>query len=147
MADPASLYPPAPAGVPANLARPGLRYRVQVVGVLLTLILFVVFHVTLLACAVALMVSALWLLCTGAATAQASWQSRLFLIVLPLSLLALGAMLFAFLVKGLFKQSSDETSQYVEVTKDSQPELFYFIRLLCQEIDCAVPAHVYLSHE
>jgi DNA modification methylase len=49
MVDRDSLYPPTPAGIPANLAKPGLRYRRQVVLLLLALFLFLVLYAILLA--------------------------------------------------------------------------------------------------
>jgi Zn-dependent protease with chaperone function len=141
------LYPPAPAGVPADLAKPGWRYRLQIVLMLMTLFLFLLLYLVFLAGALALMCLAVWPLGTGAASIPQAWQGRLFVIAFRVSVFAMGAMLLAFLVKGFFKRGEEETDPYLEVTEREQPELFHFIRSLCQEIACPVPARLYLSHD
>jgi Zn-dependent protease with chaperone function len=144
MADPGPFYPYAPSGVPADLAKPGLRYRVQVALVLLALIPFLLLYFALLAGALGLIVWAAWPL--GASLPEA-WQARLFLNALRISVILLAALLIAFLFKGFLKQGEGETSQNLEITEQEQPELFQFIRSLCQEIGCPLPPRVYLNHE
>lgn len=144
MGDVASLYPPAPAGVPANLAKPGLHYFLQAVLVLLSLALFLLVHLTLLAGALALMAWVAWPAGDTAARPPATWTTRLGLVALHVSAFAVGAMLFAFLVKGFFKRGGEDTSPYQEVRESGQPELFQFIRSLCREIGAPMPARVYL---
>jgi Zn-dependent protease with chaperone function len=147
MTDPAMLYPSAPSGVPADLARPGLRYRLQIALVLLALVPFLVLYLALLAGALGLMVWAVWPTGERAASPTGGWPMHLFLAALRISVLVLAVMLFAFLLKGFFKRGEGETSQYLEVTQPEQPELFQFIRSLCQEIGCSMPARVFLSHD
>src|SRR5262245_20318365 len=147
MADLPLLYPSPPSGVPADLAKPGLRYRLQVVLVLLTLLPFLLLYLALLAGALGLMAWAVWLPGERPATPPEAWPERLFLTAVRVSVLVLAVMLFAFLLKGFFKRGEGETFQYLEVTEREQPELFQFIRSLCQEIGCRMPARVYLSHD
>jgi Zn-dependent protease with chaperone function len=147
MTDLAVLYPSAPSGVPADLAKPGLRYRLQIALVLLALIPFLLLYLTLLAGALGLMVWAVWPPGERAASPTEAWPVHLFLAALRISVLVLAVMLFAFLLKRFFKRGEGETSRYLEVTEPEQPELFRFIRSLCQEIRCRVPARVFLSHD
>jgi Zn-dependent protease with chaperone function len=57
------------------------------------------------------------------------------------------AMLFLFLLKGLFKHQTIDRSLYVEVTEKEQPELFRFIRQLARDTGAPFPRRVYLSPE
>ena len=140
MADLAMLYPSAPSGIPADLAKPGLRYRLQIGLVLLALIPFLLLYLALLAGALGLMLWAVW--------PQGEREvSPIVLAVARLIVLALALMLFAFLLKGFFKRGQEETSRFLEITEKEQPELFQFIRSVCQEIGCRMPARVYLNHE
>jgi transposase/Zn-dependent protease with chaperone function len=144
---PDSLYPPTPAGIPADQAKPGLRYRLQVTLVLLALFLFLLLYAALLAGSFGLLCWTVWPAGEGAAPPPETWYERLFVAALRVGAFALAAMLFAFLLKGFFKRGEDEAAGYLEVTEQEQPELFHFLRALCREIGCPVPARVYLSHE
>lgn len=141
------LYPPPPAGVPADLAKADLHYRLQVVRVLVTLSLLLLLYVALLVGALGLMYWATFPPSNAEQIPNEVWQMRVFVAVFRVSVFALAAMLFTFLVKGFFKRGEEETSQYVQVAERDQPKLFYFLRSLCQEIGCPVPARVYLNHE
>ena len=147
MSESPALYPPTPTGIPADLATPGLRYRLQIVLVLLTLLLFALLYLALLAMALILLYWAVRAPAEGAIMEARSWPEQFFLIVLRVGFYLMAALLFAFLLKGFFKRSEDATARYVEVSEPQQPELFQFLRALCREIGCPVPARVYLSHE
>jgi Zn-dependent protease with chaperone function len=147
MAPPEPLYPPAPPGVPADLARPGLRYRLLVALLLLALALFLLAYLALMAASLYLM---LWAVAPPAgvsARASAGTGPAAFFALLRVGLFAASAMFFAFLLKGLFKRQQDDTLHYLEVTEQNQPQLHAFIRSLCREVGSPPPAAVYLSHE
>ena len=57
------------------------------------------------------------------------------------------ATLLVYLVKSFLSRAEDHASRCLEVTARTQPELFQFVREVCQEIGCAMPKRVYLSHE
>lgn len=145
MAADASLYPPAPDGVPGDLAKPGLRYRLQACRVLVALVLFLLFYGVLLVVAVGLM---WWAVAPWSQTAAPEgWRAGVFLGVVRASVFLLAAMFFAFLVKGCFRRTGQDLSQWVRVTEREQPDLFAFIRSLCRELGCAAPSRVFLNHE
>lgn len=141
----ALLFAPAPVGIPINLAKPGLRYRLQVVLVLLLLLVFLLFYLALLAGAVGLMLWAVWPSVVAATKPAETWPGLLFQITLRFSFFAAAAMMFMFLLKGFLKRGKDSAD--LEVTEESQPEMFQFIRSVCGEIGCPVPTRVYLNHE
>jgi Zn-dependent protease with chaperone function len=76
-----------------------------------------------------------------------SMAARITLIAMRLGLCAASAMFFAFLFKGFLPRQADPALDYLEITQEDQPLLFTFIRQVCTEIGCAVPARVYLSYE
>jgi hypothetical protein len=132
-----SLYPPAPAGIPADLTRPTTSYRVQTGLTLLSLLLFVLIYLALVA------VSA-WLVYLAIIFPVP--VNKLGILV-KLGAIAGAGMLFLFLLKGLFKHQTIDRSLYVEVTERDQPELFRFIRQLARDTGAPFPRHVYLSPE
>jgi Zn-dependent protease with chaperone function len=136
--DAAPLYPPAPAGIPPDLTRPGARYRMQVALALLSLLLFVAVYLALVA-ASAWLVSRAFTYPLGTASKGT--------VLLKIGAIAGSVMLFLFLLKGLFKRQQVDRSGYLEVSEAEQPELFAFIRRLCKETRAPFPRRVYLSPE
>src|SRR4051812_6929585 len=114
-ADP--LYPPAPPGIPADLARAGLRYRLQAVAVLLALFLFLLVYLSLLAGPVSLLLWAVFPPAEVAARFSDSHSSLVFFILLRIGLFAAAAMFSLFLFKGFFNRQVDDTLDYVEITE------------------------------
>jgi Zn-dependent protease with chaperone function len=144
-ASPESLYPPAPANVPADLVRPALRYRLMVVLVLLGLFLFLLVYIALMA---GWLVVLLWALFPPADVLEQLGQSTeasVLFVVLRCGLCAASAMFFAFLFKGFLARQVQDPLDYVEITEDRQPELFRFIRRLCGDVGCPMPARAYVN--
>ncbi len=137
-----SLYPPAPVGVPPDLARPDAAYRTRAAGLILGLGLFAAFYLLLLAgvCYLAY---------------------RLFLVPLPeakergayIALIAVyggGAalvLLAVFLVKGLFKGRRAERTGHLPLDPADHPHLFAFIRRVYADAGAPPPRRVYVSPE
>jgi Zn-dependent protease with chaperone function len=147
MTDSDPHYLPAPPGVPADLARPGLRYRMIVAVVLAALFLFLLNYLALMAANVVVL---LWAIAPPDEVLTAfsgSVAARITLIAMRLGLCAASAMFFAFLFKGFLPRHADPALDYLEITQEDQPLLFKFIRQVCTEIGCALPARVYLSYD
>ena len=129
------LYPPSPTG-DAPEAEPTTAYRLRVIGVLLSLFLFLAIYF-------ALVVGCGYLV---------YWS-----LVMPWpedrgALLKIGAifgtvMLFLFFLKGLFKRSDRPTEEFVRISENEQPMLFAFVRKLCSESGTHFPKNIYLSHD
>jgi Zn-dependent protease with chaperone function len=132
------LYPPNSTGLPPNLTVPNARYRRSVVIVLISLILFLLLYLSLI-------VASGWLLYQGiiydmGEVNRGSTGLKIAMIVLP-------ALLFLFLVKGLFKRGKRESEMRIEIKETEQPELFAFVRRLCQDTRAPFPYRIYLSPE
>jgi Zn-dependent protease with chaperone function len=147
MSSPAPLYPPTPPNIPADLVKPGLRYRLQLMVFLLTLFLFLLVYLALLAGAVFLLYWAVTFPVGGAENSTGAWWYPVLNALVRIGVFAASVMLIAFLLKGLWKRPGDGNAAYLEVTAQQQPELFQFLRMLCQEIGSPFPHRVCLSPE
>jgi Zn-dependent protease with chaperone function len=123
------LYPPSPDPCPA-LGATTAAYRLRVVVVLASLVVFFAFYLGLLA--------------GTAYLVYLAWQLEGFGL-LRVGAVAGAAMLFLFVLKGLFKRSKLDVSDMVEVSEVQQPLLFAFIRKLCEESSSGFPGRIYLS--
>lgn len=138
MAATALPYPPAPPGVPDDLAAPPWDYRARVGVVLASLLLFILAYLGLL-------LGSGYLVYWAVATPLRDPG--------PLSLLLrgglalVGGLLFLFLVKGLFRRRAAGAGEGVEVTERDQPELFAFLRQLAVETRAPLPRRVFLTEE
>lgn len=142
MNDIAAFYPATPPNIPRDLTTPTLRYRLQVLGVLGSLLLFVALYLALLA-----------------GSAYATYRA----VIYPMGdnrgrvsrgdfggkvvTVSASALLFLFLLKGLFKHRSNEDEMRVEITEKEQPKLYAFIRKLCRETGAPFPHRIFLSPE
>ncbi len=170
MADIASLYPPAPDAVPADLTAPSRVYRARVVIVLLCLIVFVG---TYLGLTVGSVVTCYYCFSELAADepptpytppASSTKSGQYPRTSTPLTASprppretkpvfglivggVISALLCLFLVKGLFKRSRAGGGVRVEVTEKEQPALFAFIRKLCTEVGAPFPHKVFVVPE
>ena len=68
-------------------------------------------------------------------------------ILLKLGAVAMSAMLFAFMLKSLFKRNDTGNPLNIEITEAEHPKLFAFIRQLCQETGAPFPHKVFVNHE
>jgi Zn-dependent protease with chaperone function len=131
------LYPPSPAGVPANLTTPSMRYRWQVVVVLACLFLFLLLYLAMIWGAIYLFLFSL-LYPVGEEPVALAWKG--------LALVGSG-LLLVFLLRGLFRWSQTDPNLLVEVREADQPVLFAFLRRLCADLKAPLPHHVFLSPE
>jgi Zn-dependent protease with chaperone function len=113
-----------------------VRYRLQVLAVLVSLVLFVLLYLALVAGAAYLVYLSIAFPLPGV-----HWL----LLLAKAGAVLLSALLFLFLLRGLFKRRRADKLPGVEVTEERQPRLFAFIRRLCAETNAPVPHRVFLS--
>src|SRR5262245_2177153 len=102
MANLNDLYPASPQGLPVDIARPTLGYRLQVVGVLASLILFVALYLTLIGASAYWVYWSLTALPNSRGMRDARSSGPPYLVLISI---AAGTLLCLFLVKSLFKRS------------------------------------------
>jgi Zn-dependent protease with chaperone function len=150
MADTVELYPPSPAHVPPGLTAPSGSYKTRVVIVLGSLILFVALYIGLV---VGSAYFSYWSFSqlgaedrpvrTSRGTYYREKDNRGWWLIPGIC----SGLLCLFLVKGFFKRQRVDPSMRVEITEKDEPELFAFIRRLCQETKAPFPHRIYLVPE
>jgi len=123
------LYPAPPEFLP-DLPTSTTAYRLRVVVVLVSLLLFLALY--------------LGLVVGGATLVYLCWLIEDWTLI-KIGGLAGSAMLFLFLLKGLFKRKAMDLSELVEIKEHEQPTLFAFIRKLCEDAGSPFPGRIYLS--
>lgn len=145
LAPASSLYPRSPHP-PPRLLDGSTTYRIRVVLVLISLLVFLAVYLSLVAGSVWL-VRASWSLGQG----DDAWHYRRRdsdgLIVWRVLFTIPSAMLCLFLVKGLLKRNRSSTDTWLRVHEKDAPELFEFVRSLCRETGAPFPHRIYLSHD
>jgi Zn-dependent protease with chaperone function len=147
MPDIAEFYPPSPANVPASFTKPTLSYRLRALLVLLSLFLFVLVYLSLIAVCVGVSVLAFVTLANPSNRDQVSG------VVATLMTIGTGFVAFSFallalyFIKGLFKFPRGDDHNGIEITEDQHPRLVAFIRQLCKDTGAPVPAKIVLSGE
>lgn len=158
MVDIDQLYPKSPTDIPADLTRPSSSYRTRVILVLLCLFLFLLVYMGLTVGSAGLTVFCFSQLVADdpppvasskkdGKRAAPSYSPRPKKEGSPFWYVVAGiasALLFLFLVKGLFRISRGDQGLRIEVTEEEQPLLFAFIRKLCQETRAPFPHRIYL---
>src|SRR5438105_4694066 len=155
MADAADLYPPGPANAPPYLTAPTRSYKTRVLIVLASLFIFVALYIGLV---VGSAYFSYWSFTQLSepqqravrrqsgytrTAARDKGDSRGWWFVPGIC----SGLLCLFLVKGFFKRQRVDPAMRIEITEKDQPDLFAFIRRLCQETKAAFPHKVYLVPE
>lgn len=138
----ASLYPPSPVGVPADLAAPSSSYRTQVLLVLAALAAFFILYFGILAGCILLFV---WTI----GTVLLIIVHPVFAVVtlLQVVLCVPAFFLFVYMVKNLFRWGAREKSDHVEIFPHQHPVLFDFIYSVCDETGAPYPKRVFVNYE
>lgn len=138
-----SLYPPTVQGAPPELTIPNRAYRRQVVIVFASLFVFISFYLGLIIASGWMVVYALSE--SGSAGSpqgeQGSHSSGNGYWLLGI----IAAVLFLFLVKALFKWQKQEQETRIEIIEREQPQLFAFIRRICEDTKAPFPYRIFLT--
>ena len=139
-----NLYPPSVKGAPPELTVPSPAYRRQVVIVLLSLAAFILFYLGLI-------VGSAWTVYYGinqGFSAPSPYEGRqsdnnnwYF------GLAVVAGILFLFLVKSLFKWRKEKEEMRIEITQKEHPELFAFVRRICEDTRAPFPYRVFVTPE
>jgi Zn-dependent protease with chaperone function len=137
----ASLYPPSPIGVPADLVEPSSGYKTQIVLVLAALAAFFILYFGILAGCVAFFAwtfASVLLIVVSPAFAVLT----LFQLVLCVPVF----LLFVYMLKNLFRWGSKEKTDHVEIFAHQHPDLFDFIYRICDETGAPYPKRVFVNY-
>jgi Zn-dependent protease with chaperone function len=127
-------YPPTPGGVPADLTAPSPSYRRHAWVAVMGLLAFVGVYLGL----TGYLGWVVW-----RTLGHALWTGQSVGLAVLVSLPA--CFFLAFLLRGLFVVRHEQPRDLVEVTPDSEPELFAFLHRLADETRAPRPHKVFLS--
>lgn len=134
------VYPETLANVDKNILKPTKEYKLEVIKVLATLLLFVTVYLLLVIMAIglALLVSFLGL--------KLIIMKPMFItLIIGIGLVGIGLMVVFFLVKFIFSKRKFDRSGFLEINKSEHPELFSFIDRLRKDTHVRKPKRVYLT--
>jgi Zn-dependent protease with chaperone function len=140
--DPASLYPPSPPNVPADLTEPTSQYKTQLNLVLLAVALFFLFYFGILILCVVYFIWAL-----GSLVLAPLHAGFALLACFQLALCVPVLVLFVFMAKNLIGIGRREQEDYLEIFQHEHPRLYEFIRRACDEIGAPYPNRVFVNHQ
>lgn len=135
-----ALYPQSPALDHLDFIKPSNTFKKAATSVVIAIILFFLFYVFLLLTSGIILALCIWLGVT-----IISLKVNSVTLGAGLSLIALGVMFFAFLIKFIFARQKDENPLRMEIKEDEYPELFSFIRQVARETNTKFPKKVFVS--
>lgn len=132
-------YPPSPEIKDERFLHPSESFKQQVYAMIQGIILFALLYLVLIALSIGLLV-ACFALGVGIIAAKPSFIT----VAIGAGIIALGVMVFLFLVKFIFARTQESDPQQIEITERDQPRLFDFIRRVTQEVKTDFPKRIFL---
>ncbi len=68
-------------------------------------------------------------------------------LAIGISLIGLGILILVFLIKFIFKENATDKSNFIEITRQEEPQLFSLIDTIVEEVGTDFPKRVYLSED
>lgn len=138
----ANLYPKSPKLDNYDFVKPSSNFRSSVLAIILSILLFFLFYVVLIALAASIMLLTGW-----AGISIISAKPSFITIALGAGIIALGVMLFIFLFKFVFSKTKNENPLRIEIHEGQHPQLFDFIRNLMKDTKTKFPKRIFISSE
>jgi Zn-dependent protease with chaperone function len=134
-----TYYPPQPQIADYSFLNPSKSFAKNVKNVLLSILLFFITYLILVALAFGLLYACLWI-GIGILTLRLHWIT----LALGGGVICLGLMFLAFLLKFVFSVQKDSNTNRVEITAEEHPRLFEFINQLVTEVKSPSPKKVFI---
>jgi Zn-dependent protease with chaperone function len=135
-----TVYPASPVISDYSFLQPSKDFRQQVQSMISGIAIFIVMYLALIALSVALLLA-----CGALGIGVISFRPSLITLAIGLGLIALGLMVFLFLIKFIFSRTKDEDPLQVEIYERDHPELFRFIRQITEEVKTDFPKRIFLT--
>ena len=134
------LYPPSPSISNYEFAKPTPAFKSAAVTVMMSIVLFLLFYLLLLAISGIILVLSIW-----GGVSIITFRTNAITLAAGLGLIALGLMFFTFLIKFIFSRTKDENPFRTELKEKEHPELFSFIRNITEETKTKFPKKIFVS--
>ncbi len=135
-----NLYPQSPSNLRDDFTKPNAQYNSRVIMVLLGMMLFFVLYV-------GFVIASGYLLYLAVMNITHNISDNIYVILFQAALVVGAAMLFVFTLKFLFKRHSFENPKNIELKEKEHPELYRFIRKLCEETGAPLPKKIFVNDE
>lgn len=137
-----NFYPKSPELDNYDFIKPSAAFKKVATSVIISIILFFIFYLVLIALAAVIMIAAGWAGITIIAA-----KPSFITFAAGGGIIALGIMFFIFLFKFIFSQTKNENPLRTEIHEKDHPELFQFIRALNQDTKTKFPKKIFVSPE
>ena len=129
--------------MPKTLPPISKEYKKQVTNSILFIFLFFLIYLILIALALALVAAIGYLV----AQIIINLKFNYFVILICGGLLGMAAFILIFLVKFIFSFQNNDTSAFIEINRNKEPELFKLIDEVVNEVGTEQPKKVFLSND
>ena len=133
-------YPKSPKINVEQLRAISPRYQAQVIKVLFSILLFILTYLIVLALAIGI-----FLLSLVGAMAIISFLKGLYALLLVAAIVLSAGMFVYFIIKFLFQIKRDTDTSRIELQEQDQPDLFEFVRRVCEETEAPFPQKIFIS--
>lgn len=116
------------------------NFKRMTVKAVLSIVLFVITYLLLIALAVGLTI-----LCGYLGILLIELKPMFITIMVGIGLISVGVLILIFLVKFIFKRHVVDRSHLIEITQEEQPKLFESIREIVKKTNTRFPKRIYLS--
>lgn len=136
------LFPPKPSVVRNGVTNVSAAFKMEVAKVFLLCVLFLLWYLVLLAgtVGIAFLFGFLGVLLV-------SQLHHFAILMIAIGAIAMGVMLIIFMLKALVLKKSDPVKTVGEVTPETEPVFYEFIKRVCEETRAPFPKKIYLVEE
>jgi Zn-dependent protease with chaperone function len=135
-------YPSSPVVTDDSFLKPSPLFRANAFKVLASIVFFLAVYLSMVALAMGF-----GIVCWYAGLFVLSLKISFITLAVGLGIWILALMIIFFLVKFLFASNKTDRSHMIEITAETEPALFSFIKQITDETGAPFPKRIYLSGE
>jgi Zn-dependent protease with chaperone function len=118
------------------------HFKKEVIKSIAAIIIFIIVYLLLLALSLLLVAFCIW-----AGFSLILLKPSFYTLIIGLSTIGCGIMVFVFLIKFLFATSKEDNSDSIEILENEEPVLFQTIYKLAEETNTAKPKKIFISSD
>jgi Zn-dependent protease with chaperone function len=122
------------------LLTPSNDFKKEAIRSVGAIVVFIIVYLLLFSLSLVLVI-----LCLSAGFALIKLKVTFYTLIIGLSIIGSGVMVFVFLIKFLFATSKEDNSDSIEIMKEEEPILFQTIYQLAEETNTAKPKKIFIS--
>lgn len=135
-------YPKAPQVVRAEITRVSTKFKNESLGVLASIILFIITYVVLVITGMAVAAACVFIGYLAVTAITSLWS-----LIFAIGMVVMAVFILVFLFKFIFKRTTVDQSGMREIKAAEHPQLFDFIQKVAAETQTPLPRKVFLSSD